>query len=407
MADKAYQIFFGDEAVEQEFYGEVDSLTVEENSDMASTLHLRLALTKREDGSWEPLDDERLAPYKKISAKIGFQSGEGLAGALGAALGGSGNDGLEPVFDGYVTAASLSLGSQPSETFLDVSAMDSSVLMSLEEKVARWPNLSDSEIVQQIVAAYGVTVEADATGTVHQENDTTIVQRGTDLQFVRNLARRNGLEFYFETNKDTGAITAFLRAPQLDATPQADLAIQFGAASNLVSFNARLSALRPLNVKTSQTDIKTAGANFGDAAGTQRAPLGALDDNTLVGGTLGALVTPKEAAAQTLALGPPSSDPGELRTIAQAVRDEAAWFISASGEINSDAYQAVLRPRRLVLIKGAGSQYSGKYYVTRVTHEIRGGGEYAQHFEGRRNARDVDGSEQFGGDGLGLPVPGF
>ena len=133
MADKAYQLFFGDEAVEQEFYGDVDSLTVEEHSDMASTLHLRLALTKREDGSWEILDDERLAPYKKISAKIGFQSGEGLAGALGAALGGSGNDGLEPVFDGYITAANLSLGSQPSETFLDVSAMDTCVLMSLEE----------------------------------------------------------------------------------------------------------------------------------------------------------------------------------------------------------------------------------------------------------------------------------
>ena len=77
--------------------------------------------------------------------------------------------------------------------------------------------MSDSEIVQQIVSAYGVTVEADATGTVHQENDTTIVQRGTDLQFVRNLARRNGLEFYFETNKETGEITAFLRAPAASA----------------------------------------------------------------------------------------------------------------------------------------------------------------------------------------------
>lgn len=407
MADKAFQLFFGDEAAEQEFYAEVDSLTIEENSDMASTLHLRLSLNKREDGSWEMLDDDRLAPYRKISAKIGFQSGEGLAGALGSALGASGNDGLEAVFDGYVTAANVSLGSQPGETFLEVSAMDTSVLMSLEEKVARWPNLSDSEIVQQIVSAYGVSVQADATGTVHQENDTTIVQRGTDLQFVRNLARRNGLEFYFETPKDSGEITAYLREPQLTGTPQPDLAVQFGAESNLVSFNARLSALRPLNVKTAQTDIKSASANSGEAASTQRASLGAMDDNALVGGTLNGLVTPKEAAAQMLALGPPSSDAGELRTTAQAVRDEASWFISAGGEINSDAYQTVLRPRRLVLIKGAGTQYSGKYYVTRVTHQFRDGGVYSQHFEARRNARDVDGSEQFGGGGLALPVPGI
>ena len=107
-----------------------------------------------------------------------------------------------------------------------------------------------------------------------------------------------------------------------------------------------------------------------------------------------------------LVLGPPTSDATELRTIAQAVRDEAAWFITAEGEINSDAYQTVLRPHRLVLVKGAGKPFSGKYYVTRVVHQLMGDGTYAQRFEARRNARDVDESEQFGGGGLGRPIPG-
>ena len=40
-----------------------------------------------------------------------------------------------------------------------------------------------------------------------------------------------------------------------------------------------------------------------------------------------------------LVLGPPTSDATELQTIAQAVRDEAGWFITAQGEINGDAYQ--------------------------------------------------------------------
>jgi phage protein D len=107
-----------------------------------------------------------------------------------------------------------------------------------------------------------------------------------------------------------------------------------------------------------------------------------------------------------LVLGPPTSDATELRTIAQAVCDEAAWFITAEGEINSDAYQSVLRPHRLVLVKGAGKPFSGKYYVTRVVHQLMGDGTYAQRFEARRNARDVDESEQFGGGGLGRPIPG-
>jgi len=58
-------------------------------------------------------------------------------------------------------------------------------------------------------------------------------------------------------------------------------------------------------------------------------------------------------------------------------------------------------------VKGAGKAYSGKYHVTRVVHEMKGDGSYSQSFEARRNARDVDGSESFGGGGGGLPIPGI
>jgi phage protein D len=240
---------------------------------------------------------------------------------------------------------------------------------------------------------------------VHQEDDTTVIQRGTDVQFIRELARRNGFEFYFETDKDSGEIQAFFRAPQLDGTPQADLAIQFGEKSNLRSFSVRVQGQRPTTARTAQLDIASASLNTADSSDTQYTKLGATDDNALITGPAGAAAP--NAVPEILVLGAPTSDSTELQTTAQAVRDEAAWFLTATGEINCDAYQAVLRPHRLVLIKGAGTQYSGKYYVTRVVHELKTGGEYNQVFEARRNARDLDGSEQFGGGGLGLPIPGF
>ena len=102
--------------------------------------------------------------------------------------------------------------------------MDASILMSLEEKIASWPNLSDSDIARQIVGGYRIPMKADETSPKHQEEDYTVAQRATDLQFLRDLARRNGLEFYFESD-DSGKVTAYFRAPQLDGTPQADLAI--------------------------------------------------------------------------------------------------------------------------------------------------------------------------------------
>jgi phage protein D len=408
MADQAYQIAFSGNAVENDFYTNVASLTVEENPEAPSVLRLQIDITLQDDGSWSYLDDDRFALFTSVSVKIGFISGGGLAAALGSLLGGSdGNDGMEPVFDGYITNVNLSLGIEPASTFLNISGMDTSVLMSLEEKIATWPDMADSDIAEQIVSHYGVKMQADTTPTVHQQNDTTIVQRASDIQFVRDLAQRNGFEFYFETDKTSGNVIAHFQTPKLSETPQQDLAIQSGDQSNLRSFSARLTGQRPLNVKSEQMDVKANSPNTAQASDTQLDKLGANDANSLIGGPLGSLVTPKDAQAQMLVLGPPTSDSTELQTIAQAVRDEAGWFITADGEINSEAYQAVLRPHRLVLVKGAGKAYSGKYYVTRVVHEIKGDGSYTQKFEARRNARDLDGSEQFGGTGLALAIPGI
>ena len=407
MANKAFQIAFSGTAVDEDFYGDVVSLTVEEGTATASTFHLQIALRLQDDGSWTYLDDERLAPFNAVTVKVGFTDGGGLAAAVGSLLGGGdSNDGLKTVFDGYITNVALDLGSDTDQAFLDVSGMDTTLLMSLEEKIATWPNMADSDIVQQIVAAYGVAVQVDSTSTVHQEDDTTIVQRSTDIQFVRDLAQKNGMEFYFETD-DTGVINAYFRAPQLSDTPQPDLAIQFGDQSNLKKFSAYLSGQRPLNVKAAQIDISTNSASSAQVSDTQLTKLGDKDANTLIGGPLGALVTPRDAQAQMLVLGPPTSDATEMQTIVQAIRDEASWLITANGEINSDAYQAVLRPHRLVQVKGAGTTYSGKYYVTRVTHEMNHEGDYIQRFEARRNARDLDGSEQFGSSAAGLSIPGI
>lgn len=409
MAQRAYQIAFNGTPAEQDFYGDVVSLRVEENSTMASTFQLQLAISLTDEGSWTHIDEDELALFTKVSIRIGFTSGAGLAGTLGAiaADSGGGNEGLVPVFDGYLTSVNFQASSEPGKSRLDIGGMDTSVLMSLEEKIATWKDMSDSEIVQQIAASYGVEIQADPTSTVHQENDVTIVQRSSDIRFVQELAQRNGLEFYFETDKDTGEVVAFLRAPQLDSTPQPDLAIQFADISNLRSFSASVMGLRPLSVKMLQIDVKANSPNSAQVGDTQFPTLGKNDLNALVGGPLDSLLTPKDAQAQMLVLGTPSSDAGELQTMAQAVRDEAGWFIAARGEINSEAYQNVLRPHRLVNVKGAGSTYSGKYYVTRVTHEMKGDGSYTQNFEARRNARDVADTDTFGSSSLGLPVAGI
>jgi hypothetical protein len=81
---------------------------------------------------------------------------------------------------------------------------------------------------------------------------------------------------------------------------------------------------------------------------------------------------------------------GELRSGYEA----AAEFATVSGEIDSRAYGAVLRAKRLVTIKGAGASYSGLYYVTRVRH-LFSNEQYVQSFEAYRNGIGLTGQESF------------
>ncbi len=57
-------------------------------------------------------------------------------------------------------------------------------------------------------------------------------------------------------------------------------------------------------------------------------------------------------------------------------------------------YGKVLRAGRPVAIRGAGRQYSGNYYVTRVAHSLSTD-HYTQRFEAWRNAVGLTGAEQF------------
>jgi phage protein D len=410
MARKSIQISFAGNPVEQAFYGDMVMLRVEENTGTANTFQLRIATKLATGGSWNYLDDSRFELFTAVSIKVGFTRGGGLAGALGAFAGGpsgsAGNDGLIPLLDGYVTAVQFQAESRASAATIEVSGMDTSVLMSLEEKTAAWKNMSDSAIATQILTPYVNRVEADTTPTAHQAKDTTIMQRSSDARFVRELAERNGLEFYVETDPPTGKAVAYFRAPQLKGPTQPDLALQFGDKSSLVSFSARMTGLRPVAVKVAQMDIESNIPNSAQVTDTKLAKLGKNDANTLIGAPLRQLVRAADQQAQMLLLGPPTSNQTELRTIAQAVRDEAGWFIAAQGEINSDAYRNVLRPHRRVLVKGAGKTHSGEYYVTKVVHELGGDGSHKQTFEARRNGRDVNDGTQFGGQGLGLPAGG-
>jgi uncharacterized protein len=407
MATKAFQVAFDGDPAGDDLYGDIREVEVEETVEGPSTFRLTIGIVQDASGAWSHIDDDVLSLFTRITVSLGFLAAPGGAGN-GAAVGGfpgASPAGLEPLIDGYITQVDLCLGATATDAWLEVQGMDAGVLLGLEEKARAWPNMADSDIVQQVVSGYALQVDAQDTTPVRQDTETLVLQRGSDAQLARQLAARNGYLFYFARQRGEQRATCHFGPPKLDGTPQASLAAQVGEDSNLVSLQVSMTGVRPLAVTARQVDARSKEDAEGTAQGSQLRSLGQEGLSDLVAGKLGQLVTPQDSQAGMLLLAQPSADPTELAAVTQAVRDTSEWLIMAHGEINSDAYGAVLRAGRLVPIRGAGKEYSGNYFVTRVRHLMQSTGVYRQLFTARRNARSVDGSEQFGGGAAGLGVP--
>lgn len=338
------------------------SLKIELDDKLASMFRLQLELLQRTDGTWFFLDDERFMVWKQVTITAGFESG------------------TEELISGYITHVKPSFDPDPMQCTLEVWGMDGSVLMDRVDKLEDWPNKKDSDIAAEIFSLYGFTPEVEDTEVIHDEAVSTVIQRETDIQFLKRLAFRNGFECYVE-----GTI-GFFRSAKLDATPQPVLAVHFGDETNINRFSIEVNALAPANVAMFQVDRLNKETLDASAETSQQEALGAIGTSDLLptGMEPGLVVI-----GQTVTTGSP-----EMTALCQGLFHEGEWFVTGEGEIAANQYGHVLKPRSTVTIKGIGETYSGVYYITHVTHSFAADG-YTQVFRVKRNGLMPAGSEDF------------
>lgn len=344
----------------------IQQIEIEDHASIADMLRLRLATGVREDGSgWTTLDDELFA--RLVNIKLVVTVGSGPA---------------ETLIEAYVIENETEFSNQPGESALNVVAMDPTVLMSLDERVRPWPNMADSDIATVIFEEYGFSVDVEPTQPPRSEVDSLPIQRETDIQFLQQLATRNGYECFVEVSPDDGRVKGHFHRPRLDQTPQGVLSINMGEATNINSFKACYDMLGPTTAQVTGIDIES---HSDQPAAAQEPALAGL-------GKLSALKEerPRRVLLSQLGL----AESGELQTYAQAVVDRSAWAITAKGELNTVAYGGILRAKRPVNVRGAGKQFSGTYYVEKVLHVFTPDG-YVQQFCLRRNALGLTQRESF------------
>jgi phage protein D len=360
---------FGFAPVPSEVVDAVEEIVVQSTLETSSAFRVRLGIAQNDLGDWRFLQEDVFKPLLPLTIRV-------AVGDVPVP---------EALINGYVSKQEVDYADEAGSSTVEISGLDATSQMNLEEKVKPWPNLPDSTIAASILAQYQPLLPViDPTSPTLTEPEGTTIQRSTDLRFLRRLAKRNGFDFYVQPEPFSGVDQGFFRARQLLGTPQAVLNVSMGATeTNVSGVRVRYDMVRPTSVQASTLDASSKSVQPVVAATSSRPSLGS--EPTLSRIRPLPVVRPADTGLLRS---------GDLQSLAQGIADESSFAVSIEGQVGTDF--GVLRPGGLVAVRGLGRLFNGLYLLTRVTHMIDENG-YVQHFEAQRNAATMTGAEPFGG----------
>jgi len=342
----------------------VQEIVVETATDMAGVFTVRFGLSPTQAGDWSVLETDPFRPLVPVGIRFS------LNGGLPAA-----------VINGFVTAQEASW-EEGGHSYLEVRGTDATGLMNLEEKSRAWPNMPDSVIATTIFAEYGLVPQVQPTSPRLIDPEGTTIQRGTDIRFLRRLARRNGFDCFVQAEPLTGIDGGVFGPPTVAGVAGTVLSVAMGSATNVAELRARYDMTRPTSAQAAGIDAMTKAPQPALAPVSVQPPMG-LEPALLrlMSGGRQAVVLPADTGAVTTA---------ELQPLVQAIADRSSMAIVIEGRTGPDV--GLLRPGQLVALRGAGREFNGLYLLTNV-RITAAPGRFEQRFTARRNALTGTGTE--------------
>jgi hypothetical protein len=341
------QLIVGGTPVPSAFYDAILQLEIEENCDRPGTLLLRLPANRTSRGDLQFVGDGTFEPMTSVALTLA----QGNPGAS-----------TQCVFDGYALAWRLHLARASTSSAIEIWAQDASWLMNLDDHVAEWAGLTDGEVANAIFASYGFT---PAPGNLagdspsHLPDGHTLLQRGTDLQFLRGLARRGGKLLRIACAGPPGLRTGYFVSPAVTGQPVATISLVDQDRWTTETLDFDWDVMRPAQVSASQVDLSQTSATGTEVTGTDSglAPLDQRSYPAYLGRSSALLLTAP-------------ADVPELSQRTAAVLAESGFFVRCTGEASIDRIGAVLRAGDVVTIAGAGNLHSGNWLVWQARHRF-------------------------------------
>lgn len=342
----SYKLVLDGAPADEALYGAIGNLEVEENADLPGAIQFTLPVDRSQAGDLTFISDARIKPFANLAV---VATPEGKA--------------PECIFDGYVLSHKLHLQRGVTASNVQVWGQDASWMMNLEEKIKEWVDVTDADVANAVFGDYGITPADGNTeddSPAHTETSHTLMQRATDIQFLRSLARRNGKLCRVACGSQPGQRTGYFARPKLDGDPVVTLSMNDPETFTVETLDIEWDVMRPSTVKARQAlfnDDATEGVGVDQSA----SGLELLDARGLADFA---------GKAMTVQLTAPVDDAGELTLRAQSLLRDAGWFVRCEGEADVSRLNAILRVDTVVQINGIGTLHSGKYYVWSVRHNI-------------------------------------
>ena len=341
-----YQLLLDGSPADDPLLTALSSIEVEENADLPGAILLKLAVSRTADGDLDWPSDSRLGPFVNVAVVATPEGGSD-----------------ECIFDGYVLSHKLHVQTGITSSTLEVWGQDASWLMNMEEKTHEWVDVTDSDVAASIFGDYGITPDganSEDDSPSHTEDGHTLMQRATDIQFLRMLARRNGKLCRVACTDTPGERTGYFAKPDLSGDPVVTLEPNDPDSPSVGALDIEWDATRPTAVNASQATFDDDDPD-GVSNDVTDSGLSALDARPLTDFT---------GKTMTVLLTTPVDDAGELGMRARSLLRESEWFVRCEGEADVSRLHTVLRVGQIVQIEGLGTLHSGKYLVWSVRHTI-------------------------------------
>ena len=275
-------------------------------------------------------NEDLLIPGKKIEITAGYHNDE------------------ETIYKGIVIKHSIKIKSGTS--LLIIECKDETVKLTIGRKSKYFYDVKDSEAFEEIIGAYGLQKDVEATNFSHKE----LVQYNTsDWDFMVSRAQANGKLCFVENGKIT------ISKPNVKSSSVET--VTFGAS--LLDFDAEIDA---------RNQFAKVSSYSWDYSNQELVEIEAKDPGISLNGNLTA-----SDLAETIEL-----ENLELRhggTITEAElqdwADAKLLFQQLSkirGRVKFQGIPAV-KPNTIITLEGVGDRFNGKAYITGVSHEISEG----------------------------------